>query len=303
MSVEQKQYDLKFLTSGLIFGESPRWRNGILYISDMLGKKVYAIDAQGNKTVIAEVPSKPNGLGFLPNGDLIIGAMHETRLYRVTPNGLELYADLSEVYTGYIGDMVVDGHGRIYVDDVGARVFEGEALKPGRVVVIEPNGEVSVGVEDCTFPNGIVITADQKHLIFVETFDERLTIMDIVDGKLENRRVFLDMTTLYPSESDREHKRGCVDGISIDAEDGLWLSMLRAEAFIRVNSKGEVTDRIPMPGYECVASTLGGEDGKTLHLVATKVDGPNIFEAMVNLRTESTIFTTRVAVGKGVGRP
>ncbi|MFJ4373963.1 SMP-30/gluconolactonase/LRE family protein [Pseudomonas japonica] len=303
MSVEQKQYALNVLASGLYFGEGPRWRDGTLYISDMLGKKVYAIDAAGNQKVIALMPNKPNGMGFLPNGELILSSMHEARLYRHTPTGLELHADLSHVFTGYVGDMVIDQQGRIYVDDVGARVFEGEALKPGRIVIVEPDGEVSVGVEDCNFPNGIVITPDQKTLVFVETFAERLSAVDIVDGRLENRRVLLDLTQLFPSPEDRARKRGCIDGISIDAEGGIWLSMLRAEQFMRINAQGEVTDRIPMPGYECVASTLGGEDGKTLFLVATRVDGDNIFDAMVNLRTETTIFTTRVAIGKGAGRP
>ena len=302
MSVQQKQHELNVLTNGLIFGESPRWRDGILYISDMLGKKVYAIDASGEKKVIAEMPNKPNGMGFLPNGDLILSSMHDARLYRYTPNGLELYADMSAVYTGYVGDMVIDQQGRIYVDDVGARVFEGEALKPGRVVIVEPNGEVSVGITGCTFPNGIVITPDQKTLIFAETFIERLSAVDIVDGRLENRRVLLDLAQWFPDEDDRARKRGCVDGISIDAEGDIWLSMLRGE-FIRIDSQGQITDRIPMPGYECIASTLGGEDGKTLFMVATKVPGDNIFDAMVNLSTETTIFTTRVPVGKGEGRP
>ncbi len=239
MTVEQEQYALNELTRGLYFGESPRWRDGTLYVSDMLGKKVYAIDAAGNRRVIAEMPHKPNGMGFLPNGELILSSMHEARLYRYTPQGPELYADLSAVFTGYVGDMVIDQQGRIYVDDVGARVFEGEPLKPGRIVIVEPNGEISVGVEDCNFPNGIVITPDQKTLVFVETFAERLSAVDIVDGQLVNRRVLLDLTLLFPSPEDRARKRGCVDGISIDAEGGIWLSMLRAEQFMRISPRAK----------------------------------------------------------------
>jgi len=305
MSSEQKQYELNVLTSGLYFGESPRWRDGTLYISDMLGKKVYAIDALGNKTVIAEMPLKPNGLGFLPNGDLILSSMHDTKLYRYTPAGLELYADLSSVFTGYIGDMVIDDKGRIYVDDVGARVFEGEALKPGRIVIVEPNGEISVGLEDCHFPNGIVITPDKKRIVFAETFIERLSTVDIVDGKLVNRRVLLNMEEVFASEDDRTHKRGCIDGIAIDAEGGIWLSVLRSEQYVRIDSEGRITDRVHVPGHEVVACTLGGEDGKTLFLAATRIKGnhKNIFEAMVALDTETTIFTTRVTVGRGDGRP
>lgn len=305
MSSQQKQYELSVLASGLYFGESPRWRDGTLYISDMLGKKVYAIDAAGNKTVIAEMPLKPNGLGFLPNGDLILSSMHDTRLYRSTSTGLELYADLSDVFTGYIGDMVIDDNGRIYVDDVGARVFEGEALKPGRIVIVEPNGEVSVALEDCNFPNGIVITPDKKRIVFSETFAERLSTVDIVDGKLVNRRILLDMKEVFASEDDRAHNRGCVDGIAIDAEGGIWLSVLRSAQYVRIDSEGRITDRVHVPGHEVVACTLGGEDGKTLFMAATRIKGEhkNIFEAMVALDTETTIYTTRVAVGRGDGRP
>lgn len=310
MSSQQQEYKVETLASGLFFGEGTRWRGGKLYVSDMLGKKVYTIDAAGNKTVIAEQPHKPNGMGFLPNGDLILSSMHETKLYRYLPdapvgNNLELYADLSSLFTGYIGDMVIDDNGRIYVDDVGARVFEGEGLKPGRIVVVEPDRTISVGLEDCQFPNGIVITPDKKRIVFAETFLEQLTTVDIVDGKLVNRRVFLDMTTIFASEEDRAQKRGCVDGITIDAEGGIWLSVLRTGTYVRVDSEGNVTDRVHVPGHEAVACTLGGEDGKTLFMSATRLKGNHktIFEAMVALDVETTIFTTRVAVGRGDGRP
>jgi len=310
MSSQELTYKPELLTSGLCFGEGTRWRDGKLYISDMLGKKVYTIDAQGNKTVIAEQPHKPNGMGFLPNGDLILSSMHEARLYRFLPGkpigeNLELYADLSHLFTGYIGDMVVDDAGRIYVDDVGARVFEGEALKPGRIVVVEPDGSSSIALEDCHFPNGIVITPDKKHIVFSETFVERLSIVDIVDGKLVNRRVFLDMTKVFASDDDREHKKGCVDGIAIDAEGGIWLSVLRSSQYVRVDRDGNVTARVHIPGHEVVAVALGGDDGRTLFMSATKVKGdhPHIFSAMVALDVETSIFTARVAVGRGEGRP
>jgi sugar lactone lactonase YvrE len=307
MSSQQKEYALQELTGGLFYGEGTRWRAGKLYISDMIGQKVYSIDAAGNKTVIAEQPHKPNGMGFLPNGDLILSSMHENKLYRYLPdapvgNNLELYADLSSLFTGYIGDMVVDDNGRIYVDDVGARVFEGEALKPGRIVIVEPDRSISVGLEDCHFPNGIVIAPDKKRLVFAETFLEQLSTVDIVDGQLVNRRVLLDMTKIFASEQDRAHKNGCLDGIAIDAEGGIWLSVLYAGQFVRIDSEGNVTDRIHVPGYDkMVACTLGGEDGKTLFMSVSRIKGDHthIFDALVSRNIETTIFTARVAVGSG----
>lgn len=291
------------LASGLVFGESPRWRDGSLYVSDMLGLKVLAFDSHGAQRLVADMPAKPNGMAFLPNGEHLISSMHDAKLYRVTPEGPVLYADLSTLFTGYIGDMVADAAGRVYVDDVGSRVFEGDSKRTGRIVVVEPDGSASVAADELWFPNGIVITGDGKTLIVSETFEQRLTAFDIVDGKLRNRRMMLDLTTLAPAGVARELMQGTVDGIAIDAEDGLWLSMLKAQQFVRIDARGQVTHRVPLPGNECVACTLGGEDGRTLFLVATHVPGPNIFEEMIHLRTRSRVLTVRVDVPRGAGRP
>ncbi|MEG0117394.1 MAG: SMP-30/gluconolactonase/LRE family protein [Pseudomonas sp.] len=300
------EYNVEKLAEGLFHGKSTRWRAGKLYVSDMIGEKVYCIDAAGSKTVIAQLPHKPNGMGFLPNGDLILSSMLENKLFRYLPdapvgNNLELYADLSSLFTGYIGDMVIDDNGRIYVNDVGARVFEGEALKPGRIVIVEPDRTFSVGLENCHFPNGIAITPDKKRLVFAETFLEQLSTVDIVDGQLVNRRILLDMTKIFASEEDRTYKRGCVEGITVDAEGGIWLSVLQAEQYVRVDSEGHVTDRVHLPGHKVVACTLGGKDGKTLFMSASKIKGnyKSIFEALVARDIEATIFTARVAVGSG----
>ncbi|MBC2691574.1 MULTISPECIES: SMP-30/gluconolactonase/LRE family protein [Pseudomonas] len=310
MFSQQKEYTVQKLASGLCHGKSTRWQAGKLYVSDMIGEKVYSIDAAGHKTVIALQPNKPNGLGFLPNGDLILSSMLENKLYRYRPHApvgdnLELYADLCGLFSGYIGDMLIDDNGRIYVNDVGARIFEGEGLKPGRIGVVEPDGTCKVGLENCHFPNGIAITPDKKRLVFAETFLEQLSTVDIVDGQLVNRRIFLDMTTVFASEEDRAFKRGCVEGLTVDAEGGLWLCVLHAEQCVRVDTEGNVTDRVHIPGHKVVACTLGGEDGKTLFISASQIKGThkNLFEALVARDIEATIFTTRVAVGRGDARP
>lgn len=291
------------IATGLVFGEGLRWRDGTLYVSDMLGLKVLAFDEHGAQRLVADMPTKPNGMAFLPNGDHIISSMHDARLYRVTPQGLELYADMRALFTGYVGDMVADATGRLYVDDVGARVFEGEQLRPGRIVAVETDGSVSVAADQLMFPNGIVITGDGNTLIVSETFEQRLTAFDIVDGKLHNRRMLLDLLTLAPAGVTRQANLRLVDGMAIDGEDGLWLSMLKGEEFVRIDTQGQVTDRVRLPGHECVACALGGPDGRTLFMVATHVPGPNIFEEMTHRRTRSHIYSVRVDVPRGAGRP
>lgn len=128
------------VAEGMYFGESPRWRDGTLYVSDMTGCRVYAIDMRATpttKSVLLEVEKQPNGMAFAPDGSLIYSSMFDAKLYRLADGKSELYADLSSVMTGYCGDMVIDKKGRVYMDDTGARVLHGETPRAGRLLMVE----------------------------------------------------------------------------------------------------------------------------------------------------------------------
>jgi sugar lactone lactonase YvrE len=295
------------LTSGLCFGEGPRWHEGRLYVSDMMGCRVLAVDAAGKSEIIKEVPGRPNGLGFLADGTLMYTSMDDTRLYRITPRGkTELHSDMRSLMTGYTGDMVIDRFGRAYVDDVGARVNHGEKLRPGRIVIVEPDGSARVAAEDLMFPNGIVITGDGSMLILSESRGVRLTAFDITsDGELAGRRLYKNTETLREYGVVSEGTVGLrADGICIDAEDGLWLSMLDAGEFVRLDRAGNLTHRIPVGDRHAVACALGGEDGRTIYLIATEIPkSVGIFEAMTKKLTKSVVMTARVDIPRGAGRP
>jgi sugar lactone lactonase YvrE len=297
----------KELASGLLFGEGPRWCEGRLYVSDMIGCKVVAIDDHGKTEVVADVPERPNGLGFLADGTFLYTSMNDSRLYRITPGGkTELHSDMRSLMTGYTGDMVIDRFGRAYVDDVGARVLHGEELRPGRIVIVEPDGSARVGAEDLMFPNGIVITNDGNTLILCETPAKRLTAFDIVgDGELSGRRLYKDTETLREHGIVSKGSTGLTaDGICIDAEDGLWLSMLDTGEFVRLDRAGNPTHRISIGDRHAVACALGGDDGQTIYLVATEIPkGVGIFEAMMKNLTKSFVMTAHVDVPRGAGRP
>lgn len=289
---------------GLYFGESPRWRDGRLYVSDMVGRKVYVINSDCSKEVLLEVENQPNGMCFKDDGSLIYSSMFDGKLYQYKNGQSKLYADLSSVMTGYCGDMVIDASGRIYVDDTGARVLHGEKPCPGRLLLVENDGTVSVAAEDIIFPNGIGIDTSGKNLYIAETFAYRLNKFDIgANAELLNRQVYWDTHEL-PMAAGREWTRFCgIDGICIDGEDGMWLSMLGHKAFIRKDAQGSITERIEVDG-DATACALGGDDGKTLFMIVNKVpEEKDLFDAMVNKLTRCTIYTVKVKVGHGKARP
>ncbi|KUJ06724.1 calcium-dependent phosphotriesterase, partial [Mollisia scopiformis] len=262
----------------------------------MIGQKIYTIDASGHKRVLLEVEGQPNGMCFLPDGSLIYSSMFDAKLHRYHDGTSEQYADLSSFMTGYCGDMVIDAHGRIFIDDTGARVLHGENPCPGRLLVVDSDRSVSVAAEGLVFPNGVAINREGTSLFISETFAYCLDQFDIEkSGKLSNRRKIWD-THDYASVSGKESGRFCgVDGICMDDEDGMWLSMLGYERFIRKNAKGEITHQIEVNGH-ATACTLGGEDGTTLYLVTNWVpDGCDLFTAMVERQTKCTISEVDVS--------
>lgn len=300
-------FQVKKLTDGLYFGEAPRWRDGKLYFADMIGQTLYAVSDDGHREVIKELPNQPNGMDFNKEGILIYSTMFDKQLWSYDPKTKvhKHYADMSELMQGYTGDAVIDSKGRMYMDDVGARVLHGEEPRAGRILLIEPTGEVKVAHEDLVFPNGITIDSTGKTLWVVETFTHQLNRFKIrPDGALYDREIVWDLKEYPVAEGQEWTMFHSCDGFCMDAEDGIWMSMLAYNQFIRRDSKtGEISDVIQVDG-EPTACTLGGEDGKTLYLVVNKVprDG-NFFEHMKARNTQCTIYTTRVEIGKGKARP
>ncbi|KAJ5148321.1 hypothetical protein N7526_001673 [Penicillium atrosanguineum] len=298
-----KQLPHKFLADGMYFGESPRFHNEMLYLSDMTGCRIYTIDtSSGEKQILLEVENQPNGMCFAADGSLIYSSMFDARLYRFSEGKSELYADMSHVMTGYCGDMVIDRAGRVYMDDVGARVLHGEQPKAGRLLIIETDGTVKVAAEEVNFPNALMINSSGKSLILAETLAHQLTKFDIGnDGRLHNRQKIWSP----PSAARLDEQNGTfsIDGGCMDAEDGMWLSMLSYERFIRLDAQGNITHQIKVDGH-ATACTLGGVDGQTLYLVTNKVPrDESSFQAMANKRTECTVSMARVDIPRGAALP
>ncbi|MCH8195757.1 MAG: SMP-30/gluconolactonase/LRE family protein [Chloroflexi bacterium] len=251
------------LLDGLVFPEGPRWRDGKLWFSDMHAHKVMTVDLQGRTEDVATVPQRPSGLGFLPDGRMLVVSMLDKRLLRLDPGGLTTVADLAGLCDGDANDMVVDSQGRAYVGYLGFEM--GEEFKLASIVMVEPDGSARVVADELSIPNGAVITPDGKTMIVAESRGNRLTAFDIeTDGSLSGRRVFAEVGDAVP------------DGICLDAETGVWVGSPTTSEFFRVLEGGEITHRIPTPGRYAVACIHGGEDRRTLFLLTAETTGEDL---------------------------
>ena len=246
------------LLDGLKFPESPRWHDDKLWFVDIDGHKVLTVDLNGNSEIILERDDQVSGLGWLPDNRLLVVSMRDNTLLRLDPDGVKVVADLNKFKTVMCNDMVVDKRGRAYVGNMGFDYFDDKPFAPTNLILVEPNGDARVVVENMAFPNGTVITPDDKTLIIAETFAAKLTAFDIMDdGSLTGRRVWANLKSLAP------------DGICLDAEGGIWLAAPGRKRVVRVLEGGQITHivRVENDAYACM---LGGSDRKTLFVATSK---------------------------------
>jgi sugar lactone lactonase YvrE len=255
--------ETKTLLDGLCFPEGPRWHEGKLWFSDMHAKRVIRVGLDGKAETVAEVEQDPSGLGWLPDGRMLVVSMRDRKLLRQERDGrLVEHADLSEIADFHTNDMVVDGQGRAYVGNFGFDLIGGGAQKPTKLALVQADGRASVAASDVAFPNGCVITPDGGTLILAESMAARLSAFDVApDGSLSDRRVFAQLDGVIP------------DGICLDAEGAVWVASPTGNECLRVHEGGRVSRRVTTSAltYACM---LGGPQRKQLLICTSSTHDP-----------------------------
>ena len=266
--------ETKVLLEGLVFPEGPRWHEGKLWFSDMHAHRVMTVDLDGRAESIVEVPAQPSGLGWLPDGRLLVVSMKDRRLLRLDPSGLVTAADLSSLASHQCNDMVVDRHGRAYVGNFGFDLHQQESFRHAEIILVTPDGKARVVAESMSFPNGTVITPDGRTLIVGETYGPCLTAFDIEpDGSLVNRRLWAQLQSAVP------------DGICLDAEGAIWVASPLSAEVLRVREGGEIAERIRV-ATQAFACMLGGRDRRTLFVLTANTSDPALAAAEPSGRIE-----------------
>ncbi|MEZ5139817.1 MAG: SMP-30/gluconolactonase/LRE family protein [Acidimicrobiales bacterium] len=279
------------------FFEGPRWRDGTWWVSDFYRHTVSRFTPDGAEEVVVEVEHQPSGLGWLPDGSLVITSMKDHRVLRFADGELTTLADLSDLAGGHLNDLVTDAHGHTYVGNFGFDLMGGGAPANADLIRVDPDGSVTVAATDLAFPNGTVITPDGATLIVGETMGNRYTAFDLADdGTLTNRRSWAEFGALPVADSIADGLAQVVvspDGCSLDAEGRIWCADALGNRCILVAEGGEILDEVRVPGdlgiYACA---LGGPDGTTLLLCSA----PDFFEHNRATAREAVLFTTEVEV-------
>jgi sugar lactone lactonase YvrE len=251
--------ETKTLLTGRGLVESPRWHDDRLWFADWSAGEIVAVDLAGHSEVMAHVASLPLCFDRLPDGRvLIVSSAQGALLRRETDGTLVRHAELGS--PGW-NDIVVDGRGNAYVNAPGSNPMAGEAIRPGRVVLVTPDGTVREVAGDITFPNGMAVTPDNATLVVADSYSHTLVGFDIApDGGLSGRRVWAGLGDDVP------------DGICLDAEGAAWYADVPHHRCVRVAAGGEVlaTVELDRGGFACM---LGGPDGTTLFAVTAEWRG------------------------------
>jgi sugar lactone lactonase YvrE len=298
--------ELRTVLSGYSYFECPRWHDGRLWLSDFYTHQVVATTPDGDAETIAEVPGQPAGLGWLPDGTLLVNSMRDRQVLRVERNEHAVHADLFTLAPWHLNDMVVDTQGRAYVGNFGFDLMAGAAPVPTNLLRVDPDGAISVAADELEFPNGTVLTGDGRTMIVAETMGQRLTAYDVApDGELSGRRVWaslgsVDVSGGIAEAAERGAAEGAIgpDGICLDAEGMVWAADAIGQRAVRIAEGGEVVDEVRADGLGVYACMLGGNDGRTLFLCAA----PSFLESERKDTRDGVLLACDVDVAHA-GRP
>jgi sugar lactone lactonase YvrE len=298
--------ELGTLLEGGHYFESPRWHDGRWWVSDFYRHTVLTVapDGSAEDILTLEDGGQPSGLGWLPDGSLLVVSMLDHKLLRRAPDGtVSEHADVSEHCGGLLNDLVVAADGTAYVGNFGFDLMAGADAESTTLVRVAPDGTVAVAAEDLVFPNGSVITPDGTTLLVNETFAGRITAFTIgADGTLGDRRVWAQVQKAPPLGPLAEMLPGATyapDGATLDAEGHVWTANGLGGPVARVAPGGKIVDEIPLPdGVAVFACMLGGEDGQTLLMCAA----PDFAQEARKAAREASLLTTTVDVPHA-GRP
>jgi len=282
----------EILLTGLRFGEGPRWRDGLLWFSDFYRRGVYTVDESGKENLIVEVAGQPSGLGWLPDGSLLIVSMTDRRLVRWDGSTLSDYADLSSLASFHANDLIVDAQGRAYVGNFGfdlhremlerevPEILADESAGNTSLIRVDPDGSVHEAADNVRFPNGMVFLDNGKTLVVAETLRLQLTAFDVApDGSLTNRRIW----------ASTGEQGVAPDGICTDGRT-VWAAAALAPQVVGYREGGEVVETVET-GQIAYACALGGSDGKTLFVMTA----PSSHPAEVSEVEAGTIEVARMA--------
>jgi sugar lactone lactonase YvrE len=253
--METTHSDTTFLVGGLSFTEGPRWRSGRLWFSDAHAGRVLSLGDPGDCRVEAILSGPCSGLGWRENGALLVLLTQRRAVVTVVEGQEKMFCDLTAFMPGSGTELITDRKGRAYVGNSGFDMRSNEAPRSTHLILVDEAGSARSVADALDFPNGTVITPDERTLIIAESIGRRLSAYDVgKDGALSHRRTVAELGDILP------------DGICLDAEGAVWVASPNSKQVVRVTSSGKIDSRISTGERGAYACMLGGNDRKTLYV-------------------------------------
>lgn len=274
--------------------ECPRWHAGRIWVSDFYSQQVISAEADGSDVrVEAEVPQQPSGLGWLPDGRLLVVSMRDQKILRREDDGsLVVHADLSSYVDANLNDMLVDARGRAYVGNFGFDLMNLATPATANLLRVDPDGSVHVAAKDLYFPNGMAMTEDGE-LLVDETIGNRVSVFAVhPDGSLGERRDWVKFAEL-PDMGDMTSALGqlvvAADGCCIDTDGTLWVADALGQRVVHLAHGKGIIDQLDFD-TGVFACGLGGDDGRTLFVCAA----PDFNEHQRKVETAGKLLAVHV---------
>ena len=249
------------LDARALLAESPVWdaEAGSLRWVDILGRRVHALDVATGQDESFATPSPGGAIALRTAGGLVLALEdgfwleRDGRLERLT--GVEEHD-----HTLLMNDGKCDRNGRFWAGTVAYDEREGA----GTLYRLDPDGSVTPMVGSLTMSNGIAWNRDDTLMYFIDSETRRIDVFDYdaSRGQIAGRRPF----AVLPDGS------GVPDGMTIDAEDCLWVAVWGASSVLRYRPNGTVAEEVRLPVSQVTSCAFGGTGLAELFITSARVD-------------------------------
>ena len=264
---------------GCVVGEGPMWHplEQRVYWLDIVTGRLFRYDpASGQHEQVYEAGEAIGGFTVQADGALLLfmarGAIKTWRDGQVTT----VIDEIPEERHTRFNDVVADPVGRVYAGTMAA------ADRPGRLYRLDPDGTLTVILDDVGIPNGMDFTPDLTRMYFTDSTQRAIYLFDYdrATGALDNQRVWIET----PPD------RGVPDGLTVDSQGYVWSARWDDGALYRYAPTGEVDRRIEFPARKVSSAIFGGPDYSDLYVTTAggdskPVEGPGA-GALFRLRSD-----------------
>jgi xylono-1,5-lactonase len=262
---------------GLLEGPRVDERNR-LYYSDARGGGVFRRSPDGSIETLIAGRKMVGGIALNHGGGLIVTGATVSQWDEKTGRLTEIFAEWEGKPLFGMNDLTIDDQGSLWGGTFGTDInqFDFKSTPPpGSLFRIDPPGKITKLWDGVEVTNGLGFSPDRKLLYHSDSSTRAVWVYDVrPDRTVGDRRLFARLP------------EGMPDGLTIDAEGGVWVAVVfGAGEVVRFKSDGTVDQRIKVPAKTVTSLTFGGPDMRDLYVVTA--------DNSENRDPKGTIFRTR----------